>query len=141
MQPNKGGFTLLESLVALVVLAMVFSGVWGWFGTAATSTTNIERALALPGVFEQYLDYMALEPLQQQRSGETDIGSYRLQWQATENRRSEREFYRRQPAWIVTLFDVEVHISQEGQPVSQVSTQLVRQWRDPNFLPPPERFK
>ncbi len=133
---NNKGFTLLEALVALVVLSMVFSGLWGWFGTAAQSTTRIEEAMMLPKVYGQYLDYMALESLEDKRSGELEIDNFNLNWSATPKRISNSEIYRRQRARIVTLFDVDLRIMREQRLVAEVSTQLVRQWRDPSYVPP-----
>ena len=137
MLHNNHGFSLLEALVALVILSLTFSGVWGFFGTAAQSTTRIEEALALPAAFEQYLDYMTLESLQQQRTGQLAIGEFQFAWQAKVNRQSNKEIYRRQRERIVTLFDLDVRILREERLVSDVSTQIVRQWKDPNYVAPP----
>ncbi len=137
MQRNNHGFSLLEVLVALVILSLTFSGVWGFFGTAAQSTTRIEEALALPAAFEQYLDYMTLESLRQQRTGQLAIGEFQFAWQASVNRQSDKEIYRRQRERIVTLFDLDVRILKEERLVSEVSTQIVRQWKEGNYVPPP----
>jgi len=137
LQCNNHGFSLLEALVALVILSLTFSGVWGFFGTAAQSTTRIEEALALPAAFEQYLDYMTLESLQEQRAGQVAVGEFRFAWQASVNRQSDKEIYRRQRERIITLFDLDVRVLKEERLVSEVSTQVVRQWKDPNYVPPP----
>ena len=137
---DKKGFTLLESLVALVILSLVFSGLWGWFGTAAQSTTRIEEAMMLPKVYEQYLDHMALESLKERRTGELQVNDFNINWSATPNRISNREIYRRQRERIVTLFDVDVRIMRQQRLVAEVSTQLVRQWRDPSYVGTPDFF-
>ena len=126
------GFTLLEALVALVVLSFVFTGVWDWFGTALRTTNRIEESVALPHAFEQYLDYMSLESLEEDLSGEVQIDQFIFRWSASVNRQSDQEFYRRQSNRIVTLFDIHVRIFQGQRFVDDISTQLVRQWRDPN---------
>ena len=126
------GFTLLEALVALVVLSFVFTGVWDWFGTALRTTNRIEESVALPHAFEQYLDYMSLESLEEDLSGEVQIDQFIFRWSASVNRQSDQEFFRRQPNRIVTLFDIHVRIFQGQRFVDDISTQLVRQWRDPN---------
>ncbi len=134
------GFTLLESLVALVILSLVFSGLWGWFGTAAQSTTRIEEAMMLPKVYEQYLDHMALESLKEKRTGELEIDKFNINWSVTPNRVSNREIYRRQRERIVTLFDVDIRIMRQQRLVAEVSTQLVRQWHDPSYVQSPDFF-
>jgi hypothetical protein len=131
---SSGGFSLVEAIVALIVLSLVFTAVWGWFGTALTSTTRIEQALSLPEVFTQSMVNIELEPLQKKRSGEIHVGKYLVSWNATPERVSNKEIYRRQPAWIVTLFKVQAQIMRNGREVSSFTTKVVRQWPDPNFI-------
>ncbi|MBD1389802.1 prepilin-type N-terminal cleavage/methylation domain-containing protein [Neiella sp. HB171785] len=134
------GFSLIEAMVALVVLSLVFTAIWNWMGVAANSTQRIEQTLAMPELFEQFIAHMELENLQTTREGEFDIGDYRLVWQATEARRSDQEYYRRQPFWLVVLFDVNVEVSQADRVVARFDTQIVRYWEDPNFFDPMEMF-
>ena len=130
--PKSQGFTLIESLVALVILSFVYAGVWGWLGTAAQSIERFEEAVALPSLFEQYLDHMSLEPLREKQSGVVAIDGFLFDWEASVNRQSDQEVYRRQPSLLVTLFDVNVRILLGEKLVTTVSTQLVRQWPNPD---------
>jgi prepilin-type N-terminal cleavage/methylation domain-containing protein len=128
------GFSLVEAIVALVVLSLVYSAVWGWFGTAARSTSRIERALALPEVFSQFTVHLELESLRDTTNGVYAIGEYQVQWQAVEQKTSSQQDYRRQPAWIVALYSIEAQVTRQGQAVSAFNTQLVQQWRDPDYV-------
>ncbi|ALS99256.1 PulJ/GspJ family protein [Lacimicrobium alkaliphilum] len=134
----NSGFSLVEAMVALVVLALTFTAVWGWFGTAVTSTQRIQQAVSLPEVFSQFVVQLELEPLQQQRAGTFQVGPYELEWQASVNRQSTDELLRRQPEWIVTLFDIQAQVMSAGRPVTSFETQIVKQWRDPDYVEPPE---
>lgn len=131
------GFTLIEALVALVILAATFTATWGWFNTAVRNTTSIERAVRLPILFDEFIERLRLVNLKNTRSGTITIEDYTLVWQATENRVSTQEYYRRQPQWIVTLFDINVEITQNQQLVTQFTTQQLAQWRDPNYVENP----
>ena len=133
------GFTLIESLVALVILSLVYAGVWGWLGTAAQSTRSVEDAIALPSLFEEYLDHMSLERLHEKQAGVVTIDGFLFHWEASISRQSDQEIYRRQPATLVTLFDIDVRILRGDQFVGNISTQLVRQW--PELREPKEFFK
>lgn len=130
------GFTLLESMVALVILTTVFVTVWQWYGTATITTTKVEQWLKLPLVYEQSLEKLRLESLQKNRDGSFQIEGVTVNWRATEHRISTEEFYRKQPQWIVTLFDVQLSfVTENGKPITEVSTKMVKQWKDPTFVP------
>ena len=128
------GFSLVEAIVALVVLSLVFTSVWAWFGTAATSTNRIEQALSLPQVFSQFVVHLELEPLQDLQQGVFNISGYEVSWNAQVNKQSDQEKYRRQPAWIVTLFDIKAEVSRDGKIVSTFETKAVKQWPDPDYI-------
>ena len=137
MISTKGGFSLIEAIVALVVLSMVFTAVWGWFGTAATSTQKIESAVALPEVFSQFIINLELESLEEVRNGQFVIGDFEVNWTSIPQRQSNHENYRRQPQWIVTLFAVQADVIQNGKLISSFSTKTVRLWHDPDYIEPP----
>ncbi len=128
------GFTLIEALIALVILATTFTAVWGWYNNSTNTTIKIEQALRLPLLYEEFLVYLKLEDLQSTREGSYLIDGYQLNWQATLNRISTQEHYRRQRQWIVALFNINVTIEKDGELVKQFTTQQVSQWRDPDYV-------
>ncbi|GGW92482.1 hypothetical protein GCM10007391_28580 [Alteromonas halophila] len=116
--------------MALVILSGVFTVVWGWFNTAAQSTTKIERAIAMPVLFDRFMDRLRLEDLQNKREGDFTIDTYRVEWTLSVARQSTDEPYRRQPAWVVTLFDVDAKVfSQNNKQVADFTTQYTTFWR------------
>jgi prepilin-type N-terminal cleavage/methylation domain-containing protein len=135
---KNAGFSLIEAIVALVILSLVFTAVWGWFGTAITSSAKIENAVALPRVFSQFTIQLELENLANKNNGEYFVGDYQLQWQATVVKSSLNEPYRRQPAWIVTLYDINASIWLKGRQIDSFNTQLVQQQPDPAYIDPAE---
>jgi len=137
VKSTKGGFSLIEAIVALVVLSLVFTSIWGWFGTAATSTQKIESAVALPEVFSQFIVNLELEPLEDVRNGQFVIGDFEVNWTAVPERQSNNETYRRQPQWIVTLFVVQADVTRNGKFISSFNTKTVRQWPDPDYTEAP----
>lgn len=138
MRIKNAGFSLIEAIVALVILSLVFTAVWGWFGTAITSSAKIENAVALPQVFSQFTLQLELENIANKNSGEYQIGNFQVQWQATVAKNSANEPYRRQPAWIVTLYDISATIWLKGQEIDSFNTQIVQQQPDPNYIDPAE---
>lgn len=136
MKIKQAGFSLIEAIVALVILSLVFTAVWGWFGSAITSSAKIENAVALPRVFSQFTLQLELEDLASKNNGEYVIGDYQVQWQASVIKSSVNEAYRRQPVWIVTLYQVSASIWLKGREVDSVNTQIVQQRRDPDYIDP-----
>ena len=134
------GFTLLEALAALVVLSLVFSAVFSWVAVATRATTNIEQSIALPDAFEQYLDYLQLESLQDKAAGQVEIDGFLFDWRASINRRSDQELYRRQPSRLVTLYDIEIQVRRGQDIVTELATKVVRQGPDHNYKRPPGLF-
>jgi prepilin-type N-terminal cleavage/methylation domain-containing protein len=130
---NKG-FSLLEAIVALVVLSLVFTSVWQWFGTASQSTQRIEQAIALPGVLSQMSVLLDMEPLDVNRQGVFLINGFAVSWEAIPIQSSDDFELRKQPAWIVTLFAVNVSISKKQKVVSTFTTKAIRQYPDPSYV-------
>ena len=141
MKSTKGGFSLVEAIVALVVLSLVFTSVWGWFGTAATSTERIESAVALPEVFSQFIINLELESLEDVREGMFVISGFNVNWTSRPQRQSNKETYRRQPKWIVTLFEVQADVTRNGKLVSSFTTKTIRQWHDPDYIELPSFYR
>lgn len=131
---RSSGFTILEALIALVILSSTFAVVWEWFGTSIQATRKIEHAMAMPETISQFLIYLELESLEETHHGSVEIGRYTVTWDANPIRQNNQEPQRRQPAWIVTLFTVDVSVYTDGKLVEQFKTKTYRQWRDPSFV-------
>ncbi len=129
---KKNGFTLIETLVALIILTGAFAVVWNWFGTSTIATNKIERAIKVNAVFDGFMERLALEPLANKRSGSYTIDDYQVRWQASVERSSTDEAFRRQPSWVATLFNIRLTIEYEGQSVAELNTKYYAQWPDPD---------
>jgi prepilin-type N-terminal cleavage/methylation domain-containing protein len=134
MISRKSGFSLMESLVALVILSIIFTAVWEWFGVAINSTKKIERAVAFPEVFELFVNRLNAEALKNSREGRYRIGDYEVEWQATPVRQSNTEFFNRQPSWEVVLFEVDAKVFHKGVEVTSFTTQQTDFWQNENDI-------
>lgn len=126
------GFTLIETLVALIILTGAFAVVWNWFGASTISTTKIEQAIKINAIFDSFMERFALEPLNDKRSGSYRIEDYIVRWKATPEKLSTEEPFRRQQSWVAVLFKVQVAISNEEKTVAEFETKYYAQWPDPN---------
>lgn len=129
------GFTLIESLVALVILSTVFAVTWQWFGVAAIATTKIERTLLLPDAFDALTAHLGESGLREKRSGIFIYKELTLSWEANVKRTSTAEYFRRQPEWLVTLFNVEVEVLTADESIlRRFNFDLLQQWHDPDYI-------
>ncbi|MBC3764937.1 prepilin-type N-terminal cleavage/methylation domain-containing protein [Neptunicella marina] len=131
------GFSLLEAMVALVILSLIYTAVWGWYGAAVTSTNSIENNLALPQIFEQFKNRLMLEDLSKDNSGQYVIDTYTINWTSSIIKRSDTNSFRRQLAWIVALVGVHAVIQKNDSVIKVFDVQLTTQWRDPTYVEPP----
>lgn len=129
------GFTLLESLVALVILSTAFAFVWEWFGTAVITSGKIETAVELPIIYDQAQAHLSSIDLHEVSEGSFKVNNYLVKWKAQQVRSSITEPYRKSPAWIVGLFDVELIFKKNQKVITSTKTQIVKQWRDDTYVP------
>jgi len=127
---NQQGFTLLESLVALVIITTVFSFVWEWFGTAVVTTDKVNDAVALPIVFKEFQQHLKLENFENKREGEYELSGYKVKWNASIKRQNSQEPFRRQPQWRVALFEVEATVMKDNKKIKHFTTYQTSFWQE-----------
>jgi general secretion pathway protein J len=127
---NQKGFTLLESLVALVIITTTFAFVWEWFGTAVITTDKVNDAVALPIIFKQFEHKLRLEDFENKREGEYQISGYSVRWNASIKRQSSQEAHRRQPQWRVVLLEIDAEVYKGRDLVNSFSTYHTSFWRE-----------
>ena len=131
---KESGFTLIESLVALVVLSTAFAFVREWFGTAVITSAKIEAAVELPLIYDQAQDQLELLDFNANNEGSFELGQFIIHWEAKQVRSNLSEAHRKSPAWNVALFDVHLTFDKGNKRVADVSTKLVKQWRNDGYI-------
>lgn len=127
------GFTLVETLVALIILSTTFAFVWEWFGTATITSEKIGATIALPLIYDQVHDQLELIDFDNKKQGKMTIDNYTVNWTASANRSNTNEAYRKSSAWIITLYDVSIEFTFGSKVIARVETKLIKQRRDSDY--------
>ncbi|MFC3121944.1 type II secretion system protein J [Agaribacter flavus] len=122
------GFSLIESLVALVVLSIVISLLSEWVSNAQRASVRVNQQLKLEDTLEQAIAYLESVEFKKQREGSFQIQEIVIRWRSTILRQSKNEYYRRQPAWNVVLFNVDLSFYIDNREVASVTTAMTKQW-------------
>jgi general secretion pathway protein I len=76
------GFTLIEALVALVLIGAFGMALFTWIDSSMVSLRRVEDATARNDATANIIEYMqAVNPMQTPQ-GKADFGSYQIQWNA-----------------------------------------------------------
>jgi general secretion pathway protein I len=79
---EQGGFSLLEAIVAMVLIASLGASLFSWLANSQASLHRVEEAQAEQSARLNILEYCkALNPTTQE-SGEHDFGAYRISWRS-----------------------------------------------------------
>ena len=125
------GFTLLEVLVAMVILSITATSVWQIFGLVSKTSSAIEGKYSQIMIYQHVKNHLKLISFEHQRRGEIEYLDYNIQWQAEEIRSSLDENFRRQPEWVVTYFAVNVNIYKNDNLLNAYVINEVKMWPDP----------
>lgn len=80
---HQRGFTLIEAIVAMVLVATTGIALFGWINSNIITLNRVQEANAQSAATASVLDYMnAINPMLKP-DGETNLGAYRIQWRAT----------------------------------------------------------
>lgn len=81
MRRNKG-FTLLEAMVALVLIGGAGMALFTWVNSSIVALRRVEDANARNDAIANVIEYMqAVNPMQTPE-GKADFGAYQIQWKA-----------------------------------------------------------
>lgn len=122
------GFSLIEALVALVILAISIGVLTTWLNTAQGASQRVNENLLVESVLEQSIGVLDAISFESTRSGEFYIQDLRVVWDANPIKNSHDEPFIRQPEWMVMLFSVDLVFYIDNRRITKVNTKLVKQW-------------
>ena len=118
-RPNckQSGFSLLESIVALVLLASVGMALFSWINTSVMSLQRVRDANLESEATLNVIEYMqTINPILKP-DGKADLGGYSLAWHATQlgPLRDGAGYPAGIGLWQLGLYETDVKITRENQ--------------------------
>lgn len=79
---NERGFSLLEAVVALVILALAGMALFDWVNASVQSLRRVESANARNEATANAIEYMQSVNPMLRPQGQMEFGNYRIAWEA-----------------------------------------------------------
>ncbi len=127
-EKKQQGFTLLEAIVALVLLSTVGLSLLSWLNSNLISLQRVQAAEQRSTVTRNALEFIdALNPMLQPQ-GQQTLGNYQLTWQAelvTDARDNIDSYYGTAGFYKVGLYAIHVEIYQQKQLITHFTVRQV----------------
>jgi general secretion pathway protein I len=131
------GFTLLEVIVALVLIATAGMAVFSWINSSLAGLNRVQEKTKLQEVNRSAMSYMQTVNPMIRPSGVAEMGVYEIHWQSSlvEPPRMGSGQLGGTSLYELALYDTHVQILLEGKDVTAFELRLVgfRQIRQFNF--------
>ena len=133
---NQAGFTLLEAMVAIIVLSMSLFAAYSWIDVSVQSLVRSEQIFAQEMLVNEFSERLGLVELEDVQGGDMQIGEYNLVWSAEPLETGPGVTITGfEGLYAHTLYNVKVGVQQRGQLVAKHRTRFVatKQVRQPEF--------
>lgn len=129
---HQRGFSLLEAIVALTILAGASLAMFAWLGGSLSQLNRAELYLEADPALRSAVDYLKLQDLAENPEGEFHSGSTRVRWQASPieqniNGTAGSNF-------ILSLYRVTLHIQNQDRQLPPLVTRIVNYRLRPGVL-------
>ena len=136
---RQRGFSLIEAIVALVLMATTGMALFSWINSNLITLSRVQAINAQDTATTNALEFMAKINPEDSPDGRTQLGSYRLSWQAqaTTQARDGASYPMGTGLYEITLYQTTVSVEQiEGQPWFSFNLQQVGYKKVRSILPP-----
>lgn len=131
---NQRGFTLVEAMVAIVILTMTLLATYSWINVSIEMLIRTDEVLTQELLIDELMEEIYLTDIDSEPSGKLERGEVLVSWDAeprdvksSKNQRGITGFYDH------TLYDIEVEVYNGTERVASYTTRQVtsRRVRDP----------
>ena len=122
-----GGFTLVEAIVALVVLSMSLMATYGWIQLSAEMLIKTDEVSSQEVGLNLLVEKLQGNDFSEQTGGEYEYGQLRFNWMAEpyEETRSGRNGLGRKSAYDHTLYIISVEVFRDVTLIASYRLRLV----------------
>lgn len=135
---SQRGFTLLEAIVAMVILASAGSALFAWLNTNLLTVNRIQAIQHRDEATRLGLEWMETVNPSNQPQGSVDFNGYRIQWQGQplQPPRDGSGLRGGQSLFQVTLYQMQVRVEPPDRPAVEFTLRRTgyEQVRTPPFL-------
>lgn len=136
MKIRQGGFTLLEAMVAIIILSTTMFAIYSWVNVSIQTLVRAESVLEQELLIEELLEELRMTNLDKLREGSVASGHLSLHWSAIPN--ESRSSFNDQGArglYDHTLYDISIDVVRSNEFVAGHVTRIVtsERVRDPIF--------
>lgn len=120
---SQRGFSLLEALVALTILAGAVMALFAWMGNSLTQLNRAEIYVDAEPALQSAMSYLKLQDLAARPQGTLSSGGVEVSWQATPIEQDHPGVAGSN--FILSLFQVELTIRKGARSLPPLTTRVV----------------
>ncbi|MFB2872706.1 PulJ/GspJ family protein [Aeromonas jandaei] len=126
---KQQGFSLLEAIVALTILAGASMALFGWIGGGLRQLNRSEFYIESTPALNSALEYLKFQDLASRPSGDFVSGDHLVHWQAVA---IEKDVAGVQGSnFLLSLYDIELQVRKGQQSLPPLRTRIVNYHRLP----------
>jgi len=136
---RQHGFTLIEAIVSLVLMATTGMALFSWINTNLITLSRVQAINAQDSATSNALEFITKINPMDSPSGQTQLGAYRLSWQAqaTTEARDGASYPMGIGLYQFVMYQTTVSVDQtDGQPWFSFNLQQVGYKKVRSILPP-----
>jgi general secretion pathway protein I len=131
MRQRSRGFTLLEAIVALTILAAALLGAYAWVATDLGALGKVRDLALEEAAIQQAISQLEQTDLAERPTGRIDWQGYRIDWQAEplEPTRDGRTAVGGRGVWNLTLYRIQLDVMRGQRLLAAPELRLLQQVR------------
>lgn len=134
---RTAGFTLLEVMVALALIASIGMGIYSWINTNLKSLDRVKTHALRHHVSRNALAFMTTVNPMTEPTGNFELGDFAISWQAkkTDPTNSERGITSNNSLYELALYETSVIIEQDGNKIADFKLRQAGYRQVTEFMP------